>query len=406
MCVDILLPPHDPIPPLATLKTEAYLAELTKDAPPESSWEVGGNCNFLIAAARIGLRAECAGHVGDDAYGTFLERVLSEEGVPLRRLASPEAVAKAAKTMMQTLLCFVITDGAGGHAFCSRYDLGPWPLLADVHDVDAAAANALAKCKAVFVNGFVFDELKPSAVIAALGLAKSNGASVFFDPGPRAFTFTREDDPERREALEAILGATDVVLATVEEAAALVKKNTGGGKVGGEDVEAAAGTLDPVMIARELFNRPGCTAQWVVIKAGADGACIHTRRGDQVYVGSPKVDVRDTVGCGDAAAAAIVLGFLKISAKRQKLFDASSGKIAYLPNGTLAEMMEETLTLAAAIGAATATGTGAGRNVASADKVRELLEECAVGDEGVSGVNPKAAMRAQRLMNDTLRFGL
>ena len=132
MCVDILLPPSDPLPDKAKLKSEDYLAELAADVPPESSWEVGGNCNFLIAAARIGLRAECAGHVGEDEFAEFLVDALAEEGVPLRRLASPNAVAKAAKSMLKTLLCFVFTDGAGGHAFCSRYDLGPWPLLADV----------------------------------------------------------------------------------------------------------------------------------------------------------------------------------------------------------------------------------------------------------------------------------
>lgn len=174
MCVDILLPPSDPLPHKAILKSEEYLTALTEDAPSESSWEVGGNCNFLIAASRIGLRAECAGHVGEDAFAEFLRRVLDEEGVPLRRLASPDAVGKAAEAMTKTLLCFVFTDGVGGHAFCSRYDLGPWPLLADVQDVDDAAAKALAKCKAVFVNGFVFDELKPSAVVAALGQGAAN----------------------------------------------------------------------------------------------------------------------------------------------------------------------------------------------------------------------------------------
>ena len=95
--------------------------------------------------------------------------------MPLRRLVSPEAAAQAGRSMAQTLLCFVLTDGNGGHAFCSRYDLGPWPLLADVREVDAAAASALSRCSAVFVNGFVFDELRPAAVGAAIALAKANG---------------------------------------------------------------------------------------------------------------------------------------------------------------------------------------------------------------------------------------
>jgi hypothetical protein len=32
----------------------------------------------------------------------------------------------------RTLLCFVLVDAAGKHAFCSRYDFGPWPLLGGV----------------------------------------------------------------------------------------------------------------------------------------------------------------------------------------------------------------------------------------------------------------------------------
>lgn len=47
--------------------------------------------------------------------------------------------------------------------------MGPWPLLEGVKGAEDAAAAALAKCKAMFVNGFVFDELRPSAVAGAEG---------------------------------------------------------------------------------------------------------------------------------------------------------------------------------------------------------------------------------------------
>lgn len=38
-----------------------------------------------------------------------------------------------------TLLCFVLVDGASGHAFCSRYDFGPHPLLPEVNHLAAPA---------------------------------------------------------------------------------------------------------------------------------------------------------------------------------------------------------------------------------------------------------------------------
>lgn len=424
MCVDILHPPA-PIPDPAALKTEAFLATLdatgddasSRDASPSDRWEVGGNCNFLIAAARLGLRAECVGHVGDDAQGAFLRDALANEGVPLRRLASPELVADAARKnarMDKTLTCHVLSDGLGGHAFCSRYDLGPWPLLSEVRGVDDDAARALGRADAVFVNGFVFDELRPSAVRSAVAIAKANGAKVFFDPGPRAFTF-RVGDADRVEALDSILADADVVLATLEEAAALVDAGEGAngfadaghGALGGTAVGAGgdAGRLDPATVATQLLRRPGCAADWVVIKCGPDGASVFTRRGDQVYVGSPAVEVGDTVGCGDSAAAAVVLGYAKICAARTKLFQASSGKIAYLPNARLAAMMEETLALATATGAATATTKGAGRNVATAELVEELLDRCVCDEETCLGwgINAAAATRAKELLNASLK---
>lgn len=52
------------------------LDTLTQSPPSPSSWEVGANCNFMIAAARLGLRVAPAGHLGVDVYGSFLEEVL------------------------------------------------------------------------------------------------------------------------------------------------------------------------------------------------------------------------------------------------------------------------------------------------------------------------------------------
>ena len=43
---------------------------------------------------------------------------------------APKAFDEALK---ETLLCFVlVNDATSAHAFCSRYDFGPWPLLPGV----------------------------------------------------------------------------------------------------------------------------------------------------------------------------------------------------------------------------------------------------------------------------------
>ena len=61
--------------------------ELTAEPPPESAWEVGASCNFMIAAARLGLRVGAVGHVGDDVYGDFMRRIMQ---VPLPRVCLTE----------------------------------------------------------------------------------------------------------------------------------------------------------------------------------------------------------------------------------------------------------------------------------------------------------------------------
>lgn len=264
--------------------------------------------------------------------------------------------------------------------------------------------------------------LYPAA--AAISLAKANGAGVFFDPGPRAFTFVR--DPERREALATMLGAADVVLATLEEAAALVdhaegsSRGRGGGPSGVGVAEAghdalggtavgsgfAEAGLEPAEVAHALLRRPGCNAQWIVIKCGPDGATLFTRDGVEVRVGSPVVEVGDTVGCGDSAAAAVVLGYLNVAkakARRAAAAAAVAGveadALPELPAEEMHALLEETLALATAVGAATATGVGAGRNVATAAKVRSLLDGCVssggIDDASGFGVSAGAAARAK-----------
>lgn len=55
------------------------------------------------------------------------KRWAQAEGVAAIRPLDAAAAAKAA-----TLLCFVLVGPESQHAFTSRYDFGPWPLLSGV----------------------------------------------------------------------------------------------------------------------------------------------------------------------------------------------------------------------------------------------------------------------------------
>ena len=151
--------------------------------------EVGGNTNFLIAARRLGLKAVSLGQIGNDFYGTFMKDVLREERVGFRsyeeKQNSSTSSSAPSTSESRTLVCFVLVDGSGSHAFCSSYDLGPWPLLAEKYKLGADVKAALRKSKAMFVNGFAFDELAPNDVVDAADIIHKHDGTVFFDPGPR-----------------------------------------------------------------------------------------------------------------------------------------------------------------------------------------------------------------------------
>lgn len=66
------------LPPLEEVKRPEMLEKLTVDAANngQSGWEAGAQSNFMIAAARLGLRVASAANLGQDVYGDFLRDIL------------------------------------------------------------------------------------------------------------------------------------------------------------------------------------------------------------------------------------------------------------------------------------------------------------------------------------------
>ncbi|KAG2496877.1 hypothetical protein HYH03_005276 [Edaphochlamys debaryana] len=395
LCVDAVLPMEE-LPPPDVAVRRRLLDTLTAAPPDPVSWEVGGNCNFMVAAARLGLRTASVGHIGNDVYGRFMDEVLREEGVhATTRIAPGPAAAGSGGSigggLDSTLICFVLVGPASQHAFCSRYDFGPWPLLEGIAELPQQAQQVLRSSRAVFTNGFIFDELPLHAVESACLDAISNGSAIFFDPGPRCQTML---EGPRRAALDLLLDLSAVVLMTEDEA------------------RVVTGLSDPEAAARAVLARPGARAQWAVVKMGAAGAVLCERAAPQgghpsgsgngsgngsghgngsgngsgggvraTRMGSVKVEVVDTVGCGDSFAAAIVMGYI---------------------NRWPADV---TLALANAVGGATATGRGAGRNVARAEDVLRLLGEGAAGRSSGGAEAAPAFARARELLLGQLAAG-
>ena len=66
------------LPSLQEVKQPEMLEKLTRQAAKEGqeNWEAGAQSNFMIAAARLGLRVASAANLGQDVYGNFLTSIL------------------------------------------------------------------------------------------------------------------------------------------------------------------------------------------------------------------------------------------------------------------------------------------------------------------------------------------
>ena len=84
-------------------------------------------------------------------------------------------------------------------------------FLSYVVTTGSALLQMLRSTEALFVNGFIFDELPGPVVMSAVNAARKAGAATFFDLGPRAWTLRQGG---RKQALDALLDASDVVLMT------------------------------------------------------------------------------------------------------------------------------------------------------------------------------------------------
>ncbi|TKY52709.1 Fructokinase-1 protein [Spatholobus suberectus] len=331
LCVDIVLNVPQ-LPPPSPLQRKAFMDRLAQSPPHKKYWEAGGNCNMAIAAARLGLNCISIGHVGNEIYGKFLSDVLHDEGIGLVEIITNDDIlnssGSSSSAIHETLLCWVLVDPLQRHGFCSRADFSKEPALHWMSKLSSEVKIAIKNSKVLFCNGYGFDELSPSALVSAMEYAVEVGTSIFFDPGPRGKSLST-GTPDEQRALNQLLRMSEVLLLTSDEA------------------ESLTGIEDPILAGQEFLKR-GIRTKWVIVKMGSRGSILITTS-SIACAPAFKVNVIDTVGCGDSFVAAIAYGF-----------------IHNMP-------LVNTLAIANAVGAATAMGCGAGRNVATLEKVVHIL---------------------------------
>lgn len=271
--------------------------------------EPGGAGNVLVSARRMGLFTATLGLVGSDYYGTRMLEMLAQEGVDVEHVAVYSGRA--------TIICMVLADVQGQHVYLGIKDqLGRWTFPADWH-------STIPRARALFTDGYTIrDLLEPADTLAALATARAAGVPIYFDPGPSIefvpAAFMRQ-----------VIAATDTLLLTEEEAVML------------------CGVEERTALLAALLNLGPHT---VVMKQGAAGCTVATANEIVQSPGFP-VKVVDTVGAGDAFAAAFIAGQLR--------------------GGSLVQAAR----LANAMGALTTTQRGAGTRIPPREALLQMLAD-------------------------------
>ncbi|GAA4722493.1 sugar kinase [Isoptericola chiayiensis] len=262
--------------PVLTVGETMVLVGSTRPEPLQHSTLMslgmgGAESNVAIGLRRLGAPAAWIGRVGADSAGDLVERLLRGEDVAttcLRDDGAPTGLMlKERRSTMETRIWYYRAGSAGSR-------LGP----EDVPD------DAVRSASMLHLTG-ITPALSPSARALTLDLvdrAVAFGVPVSFDLNYRSSLWSADD---ARRLYARVVPRCEIVFAGLDEAALL-----------------GCDEHDAPTAARQLRDLGARTA---VVKRGAQGAVAASEGGEFSAPGVP-VDVRDTVGAGDA----FVAGFL------------------------------------------------------------------------------------------------
>jgi fructokinase len=228
----------------------------------------GGPFNTAVALGRLGVPVGFFGRLSTDQFGRLLQSRLSDCGVDGRYVLRSDA---------PTPLAVVHETPDGDHEF-AFYLHGTAYADLTTADVPDLAPDVVAV--SVGTLGLASDP--PGGSIEALIERESERCLIVVDPNVRPAVFGDRDVYRRR--FERCATFAHVVKLSDADAQWLYP---------GESFET---------VADMLLDRG---VRLAVLTLGADGALAKTA-GDSTEVGSPAVDLVDTVGAGDAFAAGLM----------------------------------------------------------------------------------------------------
>jgi sugar/nucleoside kinase (ribokinase family) len=236
----------------------------------------GALANVAVACRRAGAPAALLSGAGDDEWGRWLRDALEGEGVEMGRFA---LVAGA-----PTPLALVTFEPGGEPGFLIHGEGIARAMTAAGEHLDAAVAEAEAL---VFGSNTLVSEPERALTLRARELALDAGRPVLFDPNLRPTRWTRLDDALR--ACRELFESAFVVRTNRAEALLLT----------GED--------DPADAAEAIC---GLGARLAIVTLGPEGALM--RGAADAEAPGVQVEVRSTLGAGDAFVGALAAGLAKL----------------------------------------------------------------------------------------------
>jgi 5-dehydro-2-deoxygluconokinase len=287
---------HDVVS-IGRLAVDLYANQYGCDLEDVSSFAkyLGGSSgNVAFGCARFGLKSAMITRVGNEQMGRFLVKTLSDEGCDVSQIkVDPQrmtALAILGIKDRQTFPLLFYRDNCADMAF------GP-------DDVDEAF---IADCKALHITGTHLSTPRVRAgSLRALEFAHAHNVRTILDIDyrPVVWGLTTPGDgetryipsPEVTRQLQETLPAFDLIVGTEEE------------------FEIAGGTKDLMAALREVRRLTKAT---LVVKLGPLGCAVvegevPERIEDAFSVTSPRVEVLNVLGAGDAFLAGFLSGWLR-----------------------------------------------------------------------------------------------
>lgn len=274
----------------------------------------GAPANVAVGVAKLGGRSAFLGKVGDDPFGYLLRNTMMEHGVDVGGMRfDPTA---------RTALAFVSLTKEGVPDFIF-YRNPSADMLYEPGDVDT---HRVRRAK-IFHFGSIslLDTSAREATLYALQIARESGAIISYDPNMRPALWL--DEEAGRKSMELGMRYADVVKLNETELRFL------------SDVSAIE------LGVEKLFERFKQLVL-VAVTLGEEG-CYYATPFRSGGVAGIEVQVLETVGCGDAFVAAMLVQLLKRARGRDDV-------------GSLSDLhLRRTFQYANAAGAITATRPGA-----------------------------------------------